>query len=221
MPNILILSCSPRSSGSCAAIANFLAGRLSAYPHASVLNLSLSAKQDEAILLEKLSDADILVLTVPVYENSVPGPLMRLFGQLSEIIPHLPRRTRQLFVITTSGFCELSANRCTLETCRLFARQAGFEWLGGISAIPGPMIEEKALDAKKGICKKLAAVLTLAVESLAQQTPMSGEIYRLLSTPLISRRIYRLGAYFIFKRSVKELGKENFYATPLSAVSIT
>lgn len=220
MPNILLLSCSPRSSGSCAAIGRFLESRLTAYPDISVLSLSLSAKRDEASLIEKVSNTDVLVLAVPVYENSVPGPVMRLFEQLSEILPQLPNRQRQLFVVTASGFCELSANHCTLETCRLFAQQAGFEWLGGVSAVPGPIIEEKALAAEKGMCKKLASALTLAAKSLAQHKPISDEVYRQLSKPLISRRMYNLGAHFLLKRSIKELGKENFYATPLSINSV-
>ncbi len=215
MREIFILCGSPRKTGCSAAIVRFLEGKLSQAGNIAVSNAFLTCGQ-QADVIQKITDADVLVLVLPVYENSVPGSVMRLFECLCEQKNQLVTRKRQLLAVTSSGFCALPANSCTLSTCRLFAQEAGFEWLGGISAVPGPLVDEKALTAEKGLCKRLARALTAAANSLARQIPIPPEAFRLLGRPLIAPAIYRLGAYFFHKKSEKSLGKTVYYARPLA-----
>lgn len=117
-----------------------------------------------------------------------------------------------MFVITNSGFPEIEASKSAITTCRLFARDVNFKWLGGITVAPGTLIDGGKLGKTY---KKLISALNLIAEDICNDKKISKEVFELTSKPFISPIIYRLGGRIIQNKAIKNIGKDTFFAKPL------
>ncbi|WP_043599731.1 NAD(P)H-dependent oxidoreductase [Solidesulfovibrio magneticus] len=139
-----------------------------------------AARQDEeafVALAEALGEADAAYLSFPVYADAIPGAavevLERLCAYRREIAPDRPQA---FFAVANCGFPEPVNCDAPLAMCRLFARQAGFAWLGGVGVGGGGMYEGRPLSsfgflsttARRALEAKAALLLSPPPPDLAQ-----------------------------------------------------
>lgn len=99
------------------------------------------------------------------------------------------RRVQPFFAVANCGFPEPANCDASLATCRLFAREAGFAWLGGVGVGGGSMYEGRELAAfgfmsaavRRAIEAKAALLLAPSPADLAD----TGDV--LVSCPLPDR----------------------------------
>lgn len=214
--NILVIAGSPsaRQSNS-ESLANYMAGRLTERSCAVTL-LSLRAAMPSAQeLLEQVKNADVLVLSVPLYENSLPGLVVVFFEMLLEQRELLSGKSRDLFVIGNSGFAEPRELDSLLEHCRLFARELGFRWIGGLAVSPGTLIDGKKLEETGGTYKKVMAILDTAAEMISRGEDTGSYVESQPVRPLIAPFMYRLVGRLMQNSTIKKLGKSAYFARPL------
>lgn len=215
--NALIISCSPRAEkGSSNAIAKYLIDKLN-FNGVSTDKVILSKEiKDESRIVDHLDKSDVIVLSLPIYENSVPGLVVQLFELIYQFRNKLSVREKQIFVITNSGFAEVSANQSAIEVCRLFADEMGFDWLGGIAVAPGMLFTEDNLYKSKRIYKKLIKSLDMIVESISNSREIPEEAFTLVSKPFINLYLYIVAGYILQKKMiVRKIGKAAYFARPL------
>ena len=188
----LVGSPKPRD-GVSASLANHVQEWLTGHG-AEVRPFSLAAaRQDEeafAALAEALGAADGAYLSFPVYADAIPGAAVEVLERLCAYRREIaPDRAQGFFAVANCGFPEPANCEAPLATCRLFARLAGFAWLGGVGVGGGGMYEgwplaalgfmsaatRRALEAKAGL------LLSPTPPDLAQ----TGDI--LVSCPLPDR----------------------------------
>lgn len=215
--NVLIISCSPRAKrGSSNAIAEYLLDQLKLNGNSTDKIILCQEIKEESRIVEYLDKADVIVLTLPIYENSVPGLVVQLFEVIYQFRNKLSGREKQIFVITNSGFAEVSANQSAIEVCRLFADEMGFDWLGGIAVAPGTLFTEDNLYKSKRIYKKLIMSLDMITESLSNNRKIPEAAFALVSKSFFNLYIYIVVGFILQKKMiVHKIGKAVYFARPL------
>ncbi len=139
-----------------------------------------AARQDEeafAALAEALGAADGAYLSFPVYADAIPGAAVEVLERLCAYRREIaPDRAQGFFAVANCGFPEPANCEAPLVMCRLFARQAGFAWLGGVGIGGGGMYEGRALAslgfmsaaARQALEAKAALLLSPTPPDLAQ-----------------------------------------------------
>jgi hypothetical protein len=125
--------------------------------------------------LERLAEADAVVLVAPSYLDELPAVTQRLFEDVwerrAELVGHAPL----FYGIAHSGFPEPIQRRAELRSMRFFADQMGWTWMGGIGFGGTSPIDGRPLDEAGMFSKQLRKVLPLAVADVAASRPFSPE----------------------------------------------
>jgi hypothetical protein len=125
--------------------------------------------------LERLAEADAVVLVAPSYLDELPAVTQRLFEDVwerrAELVGHAPL----FYGIAHSGFPEPIQRHAELRSMRFFADQMGWTWMGGIGFGGTSPIDGRPLDEAGMFSKQLRKVLPLAVADVAASRPFSSE----------------------------------------------
>ncbi len=214
-PNVIIINGSPKGTkGNSESIANSLMDKLLSQdlePTKIILKSQLSHFDH---LMEVVNQSDILILVLPVYQNSVPGLVLQFFEMLEKNKEKLDYKVRKMAVISNSGFPEPSANMTTIEHCKLFALSMDFEWLIGALVAPGTLIDGKNLDETGNTYKKVIALLDIIAKKIRTQESFTDSDLQLTSKSFISPFMYRFFGKLLQKKVIKKLGKEKYFAQP-------
>lgn len=167
---------------------------------------------EKSTIIDNINKSDVIILISPIYENSVPSTVLEFFEKIDENKNSLTIKNRKMFVITNSGFPEIQAGKSAITTCSLFARDMNFKWLGGINVAPGTLIDGGELGKTY---KKLISALNLIAEDICADKEISKEVFKLASKSFISPIIYRFGGRIIQNKTIKNIGKDAFFAKPL------
>ena len=214
--NILTIIGSPRGiKGSSESIADSLVERLNKKEHACTKILLRKEIESQDSLVSLIDNADVIILSFPIYENSTPGLVTRFFELVYENKEQLKNKKRKMLVISNSGFPEPEANTCALTHCRLFAQEMGFEWMGGFGVAPGTLIDGKKLEEAGSTYKKVITLLNIIVESILNDKEIPEKALSLLSKPLLTPFIYRFFGKMISNGEAKKMGRDKYFAKPL------
>jgi hypothetical protein len=175
--SFVILGGSPKAKGSTSAalgehVAGWLAGR-----GAQVTTFSLAAARDSedhfTAMAEAVGSAHGVCLTFPVYADQIPGVAADVLARLCAWRAEIPSsRAQRLLAVANCGFPEPANCDASLAMCRLFARQAGFAWLGGVAVGGGGLYEGRALREFGWLSASLRRALeTKAALLLADSSP--------------------------------------------------
>lgn len=137
-------------------------------------------------LLDDVREAELLILSFPLYADGIPA---RFKAALMEIA-RAGTGPKLCMALVQCGFLESSQNDCAIEMCRLFARDAGFVWLGGLGRGAGGMIEGKPLDMAPRPLNATRKALEITAAALAEGKPVPEEAQKAFAAPLIPRWIY-------------------------------
>jgi hypothetical protein len=169
------------------------------------LHVTKAVRNDEAIagLRAAAASADLIVLSFPLYVDSLPAPTIRALELLAE-----PQAGPAAFmVICQSGFPEVDHNEVAVEICRNFAADAGFEWAGSLILAAGGMINGQPLRKLQGMMRSAVKALDLTAEALAAGRPVPDEAVQLMAKPPIPKFGYRFMANWGWRSQFKKRGR--------------
>ena len=174
-----------------------------------LVHRALKSDKGRAELLAATDHADVLVVAFPLYVDSLPYMLIRAMELVAQ---HRQARgdgkKQRLVAIVNSGFPEAHQNDTALAICRQFAKEAGFEWAGGLALGGGPAINGQALLRVKGMARNVIKSLDLAAAALAEGQPVSQEAAGAMATPITPAWAYALMGGFGWKRQAREHGTQ-------------
>jgi NAD(P)H-dependent FMN reductase len=185
------------------------------------LKVAKAVRSEEATedLYAAVAEADLIVLSFPLYVDCLPGPAIRALELIAarraaEAAGDGDESAGPAFVaICQSGFAEAEHSAVAIETCRHFCRAAGFEWAGGLVMPEGGMLNGQPLIKMKGVMRATVGALDLAADALAAGTPVPEEAIRLMAKPAFPRIAYRFTANWGWL----SMAKKQAGGTPLEA----
>jgi hypothetical protein len=213
---LLIGSPKPGSSSS-ASLATYLQEQLAARGVATetvVLAKALRSAEGTQALLAASAAADLVVLSFPLYIDSLPAPVVRAFELIADSrAEHAPDTQvlgaleRPGFVaICQCGFPEAEHNRVALEICANFARAAGYEWAGGLAMGGGGLIAGRSLGERGGLLRSVTRALDLSAAELADGRPVPAEAVHLMSKTAFPAFAYRFVANRGWRAELRKSG---------------
>jgi multimeric flavodoxin WrbA len=197
MSQVLLLVGSPKGNkSSSAALGNYLLERLQERgleTETVRIYTALKSEENWASLASAVERADLLILACPLYVDSAPAPVIRALERIAqERQMARPKRAQSLLAIVNCGFPEAQHNDPAIALYRRFAREAGFEWAGGLSLGGGGAIDGRPLGGLGGMVRNVTKSLDLAADDLAEGKPVSREAQEAMSRPIIPAWLYRL-----------------------------
>jgi len=194
--NALILTGSPKGRKSASfSLASKLAEALrerGAAVSDGFVHQELRSEDGTARLLDAVGSSDLVVLSFPLYVDSLPAPLTRLLELIAE------RRTRiaspgtpRLAVIIQCGFPEAHQCDTAVGICRLFAERTGMRWAGALAMGMGGSLGDDFRKWPRG-GRTILDALDLAAKSLATGGDIPEEAATLFARPLMPRWLYIL-----------------------------
>lgn len=125
-------------------------------------DLLAAGRNEEAFteLAVAVDEADGVWLFSPLYADQLPGHAQAALARLIAWRREVPPRKNQRFsAVLNCGFPESVNNDAALAMCRLFAREAGFTWLGGCGVGGGGFYEGRPLEALGWFGRKTRAAI--------------------------------------------------------------
>ena len=140
--------------------------------------------------LDVIADADLVVLSFPLYVHSLPAPLTRLLE-----LAAMPRAgssdQRALAVIVQCGFPETAQCSIAVDICRLFAKQTGMRWSGALAMGMGGAMSEGFEHTPGGGARQKRA-LGAAASALAASSSIPQAVIADFAKPMLPRWLYLL-----------------------------
>ncbi len=167
---------------------------------------SFNSAERTRLALEKLDQADLVVLAFPLYVDSLPAPVI---SALEKIAAHrATAKVEQRFTaIANCGFPEAHHNDTALAICAQFARQTGMTWLGSLALGGGEgLVHGAALQDMDGRAIPIRQSLDLAAEALANGQPVPQSARDLLARPSVPNWLYRFMGGFGWRQQAKGYG---------------
>lgn len=211
MSRALLLVGSPKPRGSASrGFAEALGARLGARGWECVTERVTPIARDAAqaaVLLEAIDGADLVVLSFPVYVDSLPAPVLRLLEEWSAAIDagrFASQAPKRLAVLTQCGFPEASHCDVAIEVCRLFAERTGVEWAGALAFGMGGAIESNPIE-RSPLAGRLDA-FDAAADALAAGEAIPASSTESFARPLAPAWVYPLIGGFAWSRLARKRG---------------
>ena len=206
----LMLVGSPKGNASVsAAISSHLGGLLAEQGLAVATEwIDKNLREDPELnsLADELSRADVVVLATPLYVDSLPAPLTEALEILARRLgPATSPRPRFLAVVNC-GFPEAVHTDTALAICRLWAREAGLDWIGGLGIGAGGMFAGKPLAEQGGRSWALTRALDLSANAVVRGEVVPEEALRLPRKLPIPAWLYRFFGDWGFRQDAKKHG---------------
>jgi multimeric flavodoxin WrbA len=169
---------------------------------------AINTRERMEALRQAIDRADLVVLAFPLYVDTLPAPVISV---LEDIVAHGTSKTKptRFSAIVNCGFPNASQNASSIAVCSEFAREAEFEWMGGLSLGAGEgMVHARPLAALGGQGAPLRNALEIAAGELAQGHPISDNAQKLLAKPLIPEWMFRLGGTIGWKMQARKFGTQ-------------
>ena len=175
---VFILTGSPRGGRTTSqSVGEYLAERLAkrgAQSEAMRVRSALKSERGIAGMLAAVERADVFVLVFPLFISNLPALTIRALEIISE------RRNgdgeRKPFIaICQGGYPEARQSEAALAVCRQFAREAGFEWVGGLAFGGGSVIGGQPLEKMGVMTKYPRQALDMIAEAIACGQPVPDE----------------------------------------------
>jgi len=169
------------------------------------MHVAKAVRTEETVeeLRAAASSADLIVLSFPLYIDSLPAPTIRAL----EVLAEPPVGPAAFVAICQSGFPEVDHNEVAVEICRHFAEDAGFEWAGGLILAAGGMIGGQPLRTLQGMMRSAIKALDLTAEALAAGRSVPDEAVQLMAKPPIPKIGYRFMANWGWRSQFKKRGR--------------
>lgn len=184
---IVVLNGSPKGrGGSSGSIGDYI---LSKIPQEGIsketFHVGKSIRKEEKWdnLTQSVKNADTIILTFPLYWDSLPSHLIKglekLYSQKDEL-----GKAQNFYTIVNNGFPEPWHNEIAIEICKCFAKKMNYKWQGALNIGGGAAVDGKPLENTGGMTLKLRETLEMAARAVASSKPIPKEVKDRLSKPL-------------------------------------
>jgi multimeric flavodoxin WrbA len=171
------------------------------------LHTTVRSPDKMKVLLESIDGADLVALAFPLYEDTLPSPVIDVLEQIATHRKSGEQNHRPLFTaIVNCGFPEAHHNANALAICATFAKQARLQWVGGLSLGGGEQIGGRPLMEVGGQTIGIRKALDQAAEALVKGQTIPKTTQELISKPVIPAWAYRLLGEYIWKKRAKPYG---------------
>lgn len=155
------------------------------------INQCLGSEEKQAVMLRLVDSSDLIILAFPLYVDSLHSQVIKT---LELIAKHekgkLNLGKKKFLAIANSGFPEAKHNEIALAVCRIFAKQVGFTWAGGLAMGGGGMIAGRPLNELGGMVRNQKKALEIAADSLAKGEAIPEKAVVLISKIGIPKWMY-------------------------------
>ena len=209
----LLLIGSPKvEKSTSASLGNYLISKLEEVGMASeTLYLYRVINREETIekLFQAIEGADLVVLTFPLYVDSLPAPVIKAMEAIKKYRDTLDTKKTQRFIaIVNNGFPEGSQNSIALQICRIFAKECGFLWKGGLSLGGGGAVNGVPLLEKPGMMRNVIKGLDIAAQALKEDSDIPQEAIECFSKQFIPSVFYRTMGNVGWRMQAKQYKKK-------------
>jgi hypothetical protein len=207
--NIILLIGSPKARSTSASLAGHLAGLLKGVD-GTIRTLQISSfirtEQETAELLTAVGEADVIVLVSPLYVDSLPSHVIRFLELFSAQRSRAKRQ--RMFAIINCGFPEAKHNDTATAQCKVFCRETGIEWAGGLGLGGGGMIAGRPLSERGWFVRHVLESLRLTADSIITGRALSPDAPKLMARPLIPTWFYLLVGGSGWRQQAKKFSAE-------------
>ena len=140
-------------------------------------------------LLQAVDEADLVVLSFGLYMDSPPAPVIRAMEILAAHRRSVTRRPR-LAALVNCALPDASQAAATLPMVQLFARDAAFDWAGGLAMGMSEMLNGAPLEEAGPMARHAIRGLDLAAEALMEGREIPAEARNLLARPFVPRWLF-------------------------------
>jgi hypothetical protein len=153
-----------------------------------------------------LRDADLVALATPLYVDSLPGPVMEAFEILGRQRAAPVSARPRFLAMVNCGFPEAVHTDTALAVCRLFAEEAGLEWIGGLGLGGGGMLSGKPLPEQGGRARIVSRALAMTASAIGQGRIVPEGAERLVRALPVPPWLYRFFADRSFVQEARQHG---------------
>lgn len=172
-------------------------------------------------LYAALDATDLVVLAFPLYVDSLPAPVTTALERIASRrittnnVPaggpsssqRDPCDRIRITAIANCGFPEARHNQTALAICAEFARQAGYEWLGGLALGGGEgIVHGTNLSELDGRATFIRQSLDIAAQALANGEPIPHAARALMAKPVIPVWLYSLFGGYGWRQQARRWG---------------
>jgi len=218
--NVLLLVGSPKKTNSSSdSLGSYLINKLALEGFSTnKINILSSLKTESGIkdLLTAVDNSDILVLSFPLYDDSLPAGVIKAFELIAE---HRNQRElnkkQKMMVIANCGFPEALHNDVALDICKCFASHTGFIWMGSLALGAGGAIGGRPLEDLGGMVRNIVKALDITAVALNNNALVPPEARELMKKPFMPSWIYTFFGSLGWKRQAKKFGaNRDLYSKP-------
>lgn len=197
-PKVLLLVGSPKPTQSTSeVIGNYLLALLENHGcNTSKLHIHQILHTDGGMetLNACVQECDILILSCPLYVDSAPAAVIKAMEIIADSRREINCTRKQVMLaISNSGFPEAHHNHAALAIYKCFAKEAGFDWAGGLALGSGGAIDGKPLTNLGGMVRNVVKSLELTASALVQGNKIPAQAAALMEKPLMPGWLYLLG----------------------------
>ncbi len=156
--------------------------------------------------LAKVTASDLLVVAAPLYVDGLPAALTRALAALSahrQAGGQLPGRVVGLL---NCGYPEASHSRSAMRLLRIFARENGLQWAGGLAMGAGEVLHGRPIGEAGWLFHAQATALRQAGLALAQGLPVPAAAASAMARPVVPAFIYRWVARWRWLTQIRARG---------------
>ena len=157
-------------------------------------------------MVETVNAADLIILSAPLYVDTLPAPVLRAFELIASARNEKPDRPQQFVAILNCGFPETKHNNTAMRICRLFADRVGLTWAGGLAMGMGPAIDGRPLAKAGRVGKNARDALSLAADALSKGRSVPEEAIKRMAEPPIPIRLYTMIGNRTWKKMASQYG---------------
>ncbi len=138
------------------------------------------------VLESAFREADVVGIITPLYVDGLPAELTATLERLS-LAPVAPKR---IFGVVNCGFFEADHTDTGLDICRLFTREIGSHWAGGLGIGGGGMFSGKPLKQQGGAARHILRAFDQSAASLAAGEDLPQSAIQGIRKPAIPSWLY-------------------------------
>ncbi len=214
--NVLVIVGSPKNKkGNSESIADYVSEKFSDQCDQKQILLRKEIRNPENVIA-LFNQADYIIISLPIYQNAVPGLVIQIFELLRENQNLLIKKTRKVMVISNSGFAEIEAHHCAIGQCKLFASEMDFLWEGAIAVAPGTLIDGKDFNEAGKSYKRVRDFLDRLAIQVDKNVSISNDAFQIVSKSIMNPFVYRVVGRLIQNKTIKRIGKAKYYQQPFS-----
>ncbi len=186
------------------------------------INQCLSSNEKRTSLLRLVDNSDLIILAFPLYVDSLHSQVIKTLELIAEHEKgQIGLNNKSFVAIANSGFPEAKHSSTALAVCRLFARQVGFNWAGGLAMGGGGLVSGQPLAETGGRVRNQVKALEIAAEALSKGEAIPEKSVALMSKLGIPRSFYLWMANRGWTQKAKKYNsKDKLYDQPFKNPTI-